>query len=159
MIFVGVAVVGVGIAASLALTALNSNIAYFFSPSQVHAGEHPTDAVFRVGGLVVEDTLKRQEDGLTVHFDVTDNAEIVNVSYTGILPDLFGEGQGVVAKGRIGQDGVFYADQVLAKHDESYMPPEVEDTLQTAHAKGVVETSTESMPAASMPSTGQMVTQ
>lgn len=159
LMFVGVAVVGVGIAASLALTALNSNIAYFFSPSQVQAGEHPTDAVFRVGGLVVEDTLKRQEDGLTVHFDVTDNAEIVNVSYTGILPDLFGEGQGVVAKGRIGTDGVFYADQVLAKHDESYMPPEVEDTLQTAHAKGVVETSTETMPAASMPATGQTVTQ
>jgi cytochrome c-type biogenesis protein CcmE len=137
--FVGVAVVGVGIAATLALTALQSNISYFFSPSQVHAGEHPTDAVFRVGGLVVDDTLKRQEDGLTVRFDVTDNAQTVPVSYTGILPDLFGEGQGVVAKGRIGTDGVFYADEVLAKHDESYMPPEVEDTLQTAHAKGAVE--------------------
>jgi cytochrome c-type biogenesis protein CcmE len=104
------------------------------------AGEHPTDAVFRVGGLVVEDTLARQEDGLTVRFDVTDNAETVPVSYTGILPDLFGEGQGVVAKGRIGEDGIFYADEVLAKHDESYMPPEVQDTLKTAHVDGVVET-------------------
>lgn len=159
LIFVGVAVVGVGIAASLALSALNSNIAYFFSPSQVHAGEHPTDAVFRVGGLVVEDTLKRQEDGLTVRFDVTDNAQTVPVSYTGILPDLFGEGQGVVAKGRIGQDGVFYADQVLAKHDESYMPPEVEDTLQTAHAKSVVEAVAPSVSTESMPASGQTVTQ
>jgi cytochrome c-type biogenesis protein CcmE len=148
MIFVGVAVIGVGIAASLALSALNSNIAYFFSPSQVHAGEHPTDAVFRVGGLVVEDTLKRQEDGLTVRFDVTDNAKVVPVSFTGILPDLFGEGQGVVAKGRIGEDGVFYADEVLAKHDESYMPPEVQDTLQTAHADGVVETTSNAVDAA-----------
>ncbi len=139
MLFVGVAILGVGVAASLALSALQSNIAYFFSPSQVHAGEHPTDAVFRVGGLVVEDTLARQEDGLTVRFDVTDNAKTVPVSYTGILPDLFGEGQGVVAKGRIGTDGVFYADEVLAKHDESYMPPEVQDTLQTAHVEGVID--------------------
>jgi len=145
MILVGVAVLGVGIAASLALSALQSNIAYFFSPSQVLAGENPPDAVFRVGGLVVQNTLKRQEDGLTVHFDVTDNAETVPVSYTGILPDLFGEGQGVVAKGRIGADGVFYADEVLAKHDESYMPPEVQDTLKTTHANGVVETTARSV--------------
>ncbi|MGD2020518.1 MAG: cytochrome c maturation protein CcmE [Thiohalocapsa sp.] len=145
IIFVGVAVLGVGVAASLALSALQSNISYFFSPSQVHAGEHPTDAVFRVGGLVVDDTLKRQEDGLTVRFDVTDNARTVPVSYTGILPDLFGEGQGVVAKGRIGQDGVFYADEVLAKHDESYMPPEVEDTLKTAHAEGAVDAAAEAL--------------
>jgi len=146
MILVGVAVLGVGVAASLALSALQSNIAYFFSPSQVLAGENPPDAVFRVGGLVVQNTLKRQEDGLTVHFDVTDNAETVPVSYTGILPDLFGEGQGVVAKGRIGADGVFYADEVLAKHDESYMPPEVQDTLKTTQANdGVVETTARSV--------------
>ena len=145
MILVGVAVLGVGVAASLALSALQSNIAYFFSPSQVLAGENPPDTVFRVGGLVVQNTLKRQEDGLTVHFDVTDNAETVPVSYTGILPDLFGEGQGVVAKGRIGADGVFYADEVLAKHDESYMPPEVQDTLKTTHANGVVETTARSV--------------
>ena len=146
IILVGVAVLGVGVAASLALSALQSNIAYFFSPSQVLAGENPPDAVFRVGGLVVQNTLKRQEDGLTVHFDVTDNAETVPVSYTGILPDLFGEGQGVVAKGRIGADGVFYADEVLAKHDESYMPPEVQDTLKTTQANdGVVETTARSV--------------
>jgi len=142
MLFVGLAVVGVGLAASLALSALKSNIAYFFSPAQVQAGENPSDAVFRLGGLVVEDTLKRQEDGLTVRFDVTDNAATIPVSYTGILPDLFGEGQGVVAKGRLGADGTFYAQEVLAKHDESYMPPEVADTLQTAHAKGVAEAAT-----------------
>jgi cytochrome c-type biogenesis protein CcmE len=138
LLFVAVAVAGVGVAAALALSALKSNIAYFFSPSQVMAAEHPTDALFRVGGLVVEDTLRREADGLTVRFDVTDNAATVPVRYTGILPDLFGEGQGVVAKGRMGSDGVFNAEEVLAKHDESYMPPEVADTLQTAHAEGVV---------------------
>lgn len=118
---------------------MRSNMAYFFTPSKVMANEAPADAVFRLGGLVVKDSLTRQEDGLTVVFDVTDNAETVNVSYTGILPDLFGEGQGVVAKGRLGEDGVFYAEEVLAKHDESYMPPEVADSLQTAHANGVTE--------------------
>ena len=145
LVFVGLAIAGVGVAASLALSALQSNIAYFFSPSQVMASEHPADAVFRVGGLVVKDTLKRQPDGLTVRFDVTDNAATVPVSYTGILPDLFSEGQGVVAKGRIGNDGMFYAEEVLAKHDESYMPPEVADTLKTAHVDGVVETTIRSM--------------
>ncbi|NBC47038.1 MAG: cytochrome c maturation protein CcmE [Gammaproteobacteria bacterium] len=139
LVFVGLALVGVAGATSLALSALQSNISYFFSPTQVMANEHPLDAVFRVGGVVVEDTLERQPDGLTVHFDVTDNAAVVPVSYTGILPDLFSEGQGVVAKGRIGADGTFYAEEVLAKHDESYMPPEVADTLQTAHVDGVVE--------------------
>jgi cytochrome c-type biogenesis protein CcmE len=91
---------------------------------------------------VVEDSLARQADGLTVNFAVTDNAETVKVSYTGILPDLFGEGQGVVAKGRMGTDGVFYAEEVLAKHDESYMPPEVADTLKTAHAEGLTDRAT-----------------
>ncbi|MBN2885426.1 MAG: cytochrome c maturation protein CcmE [Chromatiaceae bacterium] len=137
--FVALAVVGVSAAAGLALSALNSNISYFFSPSQVLAKEAPADHVFRLGGLVTEGSLKRDGDGLTVLFDVTDNAETVRVSYTGILPDLFGEGQGVVTKGRLGTDGVFYAEEVLAKHDEEYMPPEVASTLQTAHAEGVAE--------------------
>jgi cytochrome c-type biogenesis protein CcmE len=145
LVFVALAIAGVGAAASLALSALQSNLAYFFSPAQVQAGEHPPDAVFRVGGMVVADTLKRQSDGLTVRFDVTDNAAVVPVSYTGILPDLFGEGQGVVAKGRIGTDGMFYAEEVLAKHDESYIPPEVADTMQTAHAEGVVESTVKGM--------------
>ncbi len=132
-------ILGVGIAAYLAVGALQSNIAYFFSPSQVHAGEAPKGHVFRVGGLVEKESLKRQEDGLTLHFVVTDNAEKVTVAYTGILPDLFSEGQGVVTKGKLGDDGIFYAEEVLAKHDESYMPPEVADTLQTAHNEGVAE--------------------
>lgn len=136
-VLVALGVCGVGIAAWLAIGALRSNIAYFFSPSQVMAKEAPADAVFRLGGLVVKDTLKRQDDGLMVVFDVTDYAQTMKVIYTGILPDLFGEGQGVVTKGRLGADGVFYAEEVLAKHDASYMPPEVADTLKTAHAQGV----------------------
>ena len=139
LVFVALAVVGVGIAATLAISSMRSNMSYFFSPSKVVADEAPADAVFRLGGLVVEKSLARQEDGLTVVFDVTDNAETVKVSYTGILPDLFGEGQGVVTKGRLGDDGVFYAEEVLAKHDESYMPPEVADSLKTAHAEGVTK--------------------
>jgi cytochrome c-type biogenesis protein CcmE len=139
MLFVAFGIVGVGIAAMLAISALRSNIAYFFSPSQVMANEAPANTLFRLGGLVVKDSLARQSDGLTVTFDVTDNAETIKVSYTGILPDLFGEGQGVVTKGRLGPGGVFMAQEVLAKHDESYMPPEVADTLKTAHAKGVTE--------------------
>lgn len=139
LVFVGLAIVGVGFAASLALNALRSNIAYFFSPSQVQANEHPMDAVFRVGGLVVDGSLARESDGLTVRFDVTDNAATVPVVYHKALPDLFGEGQGVVAKGRMGADGVFVADEVLAKHDESYVPPEVADALQTAHVDGMIE--------------------
>lgn len=141
LILVGVGILGVGAAAALALTALKSNISYFFSPSQVMAKEAPADHVFRLGGLVSNGSLKRAEDGLTVTFDVTDMAQTVRVSYTGILPDLFKEGQGAVTKGRLGPDGVFYADEVLAKHDEEYMPPEVADTLKTGHAQGVARAS------------------
>jgi cytochrome c-type biogenesis protein CcmE len=136
-VFVALAIVGVGIAATLAISSMRSNMSYFFSPSKVIAKEAPTDAVFRLGGLVVKDSLIREEDGLTLEFDVTDNAETVRVRYTGILPDLFGEGQGVVTKGRLGKDGVFYAEEVLAKHAESYMPPEVAHSLQAAHAEGI----------------------
>ena len=136
---VALGIVGVGIAATLAINALQSNISYYFSPTQVKAGEAPKDHVFRVGGLVEKGTLERQEDGLTVQFVVTDNAEKVTINYTGILPDLVSEGQGVVTKGRMGSDGVFVAEEVLAKHDESYMPPEVADSLQTAHNEGVAK--------------------
>ena len=132
MVLVLLAVVGVGLASFLAINALQSNIAYFFSPTQVMAGEAPKDALFRLGGLVAADSMQRQEDGLTVAFVVTDTAENVTVHYTGILPDLFGEGQGVVTKGRLRGDGVFIAEEVLAKHDESYMPPEVADALEEA---------------------------
>ncbi len=142
LIFVGLAILGIGTASALALTALKSNISYFFSPSQVIAKESPADHVFRLGGLVTTGTLKRQPDGLTVYFDVTDNAQTVKVAYTGILPDLFSEGKGVVTKGKLGADGIFYADEVLAKHDEDYVPPEVASTLKTAHAEGVTQSAT-----------------
>jgi cytochrome c-type biogenesis protein CcmE len=134
LILAGVGVLGVCAAATLALTALQSNISYFFSPSQVMAKQAPSDHVFRLGGLVAKGTLARAPDGLTVTFDVTDLVKTVKVSYTGILPDLFKEGQGAVTKGRLGPDGVFYADEVLAKHDESYMPPDVSDALKSAQA-------------------------
>jgi len=136
-VFVALAIAGVGIAAAMAISALKSNISYYFTPTQIEAGEAPKDQVFRVGGLVEKGTLERQKDGLTVQFVVTDLAETTTIRYTGILPDLFGEGQGVVTKGRLGKDGIFYADEVLAKHDESYMPPEVADSLKTGHAEGV----------------------
>ena len=128
-VFVGAAVVAVGIAAVLVLNALQSNIAYFFSPTQVLAKEAPLDRAFRLGGLVEEGSVVRREDGLTVNFMVTDTAKSVTVSYTGILPDLFNEGQGVVTKGKL-------AEEVLAKHDESYMPPEVESAIKAAQKAG-----------------------
>lgn len=141
MVLVGIGILGVGAAAFLAINALQSNISYFFSPTQVMANEAPADRVFRIGGLVTENSMQRGDDGLTVTFDVTDQVKTVRVSYTGILPDLFKEGQGTVARGKLGQDGVFYAEEVLAKHDEEYMPPEVASTLQTAHAKGMTAAS------------------
>ena len=137
LMLVGVGILGVCAAAALAIRALQSNISYYFTPTQVVAKEAPLDHVFRVGGLVTEGSMKRAPDGLTVTFDVTDLAKTVTVSYTGILPDLFKEGSGTVARGTLGPDGIFYADQVLAKHDEAYMPPEVAGTLQTAHAEGM----------------------
>lgn len=136
MVFVVAAIVAVGVAASMVLNALQSNIAYFFSPSQVIGDEAPVERSFRLGGLVEEGSVRRREDGLTVLFMVTDTAKSVKVSYTGILPDLFNEGQGVVARGKLGEDGVFYAEEVLAKHDESYMPPEVQDAIKQAQKAG-----------------------
>jgi cytochrome c-type biogenesis protein CcmE len=106
---------------------------FFFTPSQIAAGEAPKDRSFRIGGMVEAGSLKRQADGLTVHFVVTDTAKSVPVAYKGILPDLFREGKGVVAEGRLGADGVFRADQVLAKHDENYMPPEAAHAIEQAH--------------------------
>ena len=115
---------------ALVLNAFRSNLVFFYSPTQVAADEAPRDRAFRVGGLVEEGSLKR--DGLTVQFRITDTAQTVPVSYTGMLPDLFQEGKGVVAQGRLGADGMFRADQVLAKHDENYMPPEAADALAQA---------------------------
>ena len=136
-------VIGVGIAVAFALNAFNQNLMFFYSPSEVIAGDAPDNHPFRIGGLVTDGSVKRQPDGLTVKFDVTDNAKNVTVQYTGILPDLFREGQGIVAHGRLRDDGVFVADEVLAKHDENYMPPEVADSLKTAHDAGVMKKNAE----------------
>ena len=121
-----------GVAAALVLNAFQSNLVFFFSPSQIAANEAPQARSFRLGGLVAQGSLKRESSGLTVNFIVTDLAKQVPVVYTGLLPDLFSEGKGVVAQGKLGPDGVFHADQVLAKHDENYMPPEAAEALANA---------------------------
>jgi cytochrome c-type biogenesis protein CcmE len=133
-IFVGLA--GIAVAAWLVTSAFKNNLVFFFSPTQVLAKEAPVNRTFRIGGLVENGTLKREDDGLTVRFTVTDTVASVPVTYKGILPDLFKEGKGCVAQGRIGNDGVFHADQVLAKHDENYMPPEAGQAIDKAkHAR------------------------
>ncbi len=119
-------------AAALVLNAFQSNLVFFFSPSQVIAREAPLERAFRIGGMVETGSVKRQSDGLTVRFNVTDTAKTVPVVFTGILPDLFKEGKGVVAQGRLGADGVFHATDVLAKHDENYMPPEAGHAIEQA---------------------------
>ena len=125
-------VAALGIAVALVLNAFNSNLVFFFSPTQVAAGEAPASRAFRIGGLVEVGSVKREADGLTSRFVVTDTARTIPVTYTGILPDLFKEGKGVVAEGRLGADGVFAATQVLAKHDENYMPPEAASAIEQA---------------------------
>ncbi len=139
MMFIVLGLVAVTAIAALILNALQSNINHFFSPTEVVANEAPKDRTFRLGGLVEVDSVKREDDGLTVHFNVTDNAEVVTVKYTGILPDLFSEGQGVVAQGKLGAGGIFEAEEVLAKHDETYMPPEVADALEKAEAEAAAQ--------------------
>ncbi|MBN8494128.1 MAG: cytochrome c maturation protein CcmE [Burkholderiales bacterium] len=121
-----------GVAVMLVLKAFQSNLVFFFSPSQIAANEAPRDRAFRIGGLVEEGSIKRDGQSLTVQFVVTDMAQRVPVTYTGMLPDLFKEGKGVVAQGKLGPDGVFRAEQVLAKHDENYMPPEAAEALEKA---------------------------
>jgi cytochrome c-type biogenesis protein CcmE len=133
LLLIGLMVAGVAIAAGFALKAFNENLMFFYTPSKVVAGEAPAGHLIRVGGLVTTGSVQRQSDGLTVLFDITDNAETITVQYTGILPDLFREGQGIVAHGRLQDGRLFIADEVLAKHDENYMPPEVADALKTAH--------------------------
>jgi cytochrome c-type biogenesis protein CcmE len=127
-------VAGVSVSVALILMSLNRNINLFYSPSQVVAGEAPENTTFRIGGMVVDGSVSRGTTGIVVQFDLTDTAKQVTVSYTGILPDLFREGQGIVALGKL-KGGVFIADQVLAKHDENYMPPEVSDALKAANAQ------------------------
>jgi cytochrome c-type biogenesis protein CcmE len=130
--FIVAGVAGLGIAVGLVLYALRGNVSLYYTPTQVFNKQAPEGRTFRIGGLVVDHSLKRERDGLTVHFQVTDTDKTMPVTYTGILPDLFKEGKGVVAEGKLESDGVFHASQVLAKHDENYMPPEAKEALAEA---------------------------
>jgi len=120
-------VTGVAVGVGLALKSLDQNIMFFFTPSEVISGKAPANKLFRMGGMVVEGSVSRPGDGLTVKFDLTDNEQQVTVQYAGILPDLFREGQGIIANGKLNDSGEFVAEEVLAKHDETYMPPELAD--------------------------------
>jgi len=136
MVAVAAIVIGVGAATAVALQAFQENIMYFYSPSQISAGEAPTGRSFRLGGLVTTGSLQRTPGSIEINFVVTDNAESIPVKYSGLLPDLFREGQGVIAHGKLTEEGVFMADEVLAKHDENYMPPEVAETLHAPKTAG-----------------------
>ncbi len=127
------ALAALGVVTALVLSAFRENLVFFFTPSQVAAQEAPQGRTFRIGGLVEKGSVKRQADGVTVVFLVTDTAKTIPVTYRGPLPDLFKEGKGVVAQGQLGADGVFHASEVLAKHDENYMPPEAADAVKKAH--------------------------
>jgi len=121
---------GISIATTLALKAFNENMMFFYSPTEIKEGKAPENQDFRLGGLVVEGSVRREDNNLAVFFDLTDNNEVITVSYEGILPDLFREGQGIIARGQMSDEGVVLAVEVLAKHDENYMPPEVSDALE-----------------------------
>jgi cytochrome c-type biogenesis protein CcmE len=142
---------GVSIAGVLALSAFRKNVTFFFDPTQVAAGQVPAGERFRLGGMVTEGSLKRAPGSLEVRFVVTDFSHDVPVSYTGVLPDLFREGAGVVAHGHLGPDGTFVADEVLAKHDEKYMPPEVARSLKRRHGESRTETDSATSPPAGAP--------
>lgn len=140
MMLVGLIVLGVGTATALALTAFKENLLYFYTPSDVVAGKAPLDRVFRVGGMVPEGSFERAPGSLEAKFVLTDFQHEVKVSYTGVLPDLFREGQGIIARGKLSPDGHFVAEEVLAKHDENYMPPEVAESLKKQHQKPAATT-------------------
>ena len=131
---IGGGLVALGVAAAFVLAAFQENLVFFFTPSQVAANEVPQGRAFRVGGMVTPGSVKRQSDGVTVQFTVTDTAKDVTVVYRGLLPDLFREGKGVVTQGKLGPDGVFQASEVLAKHDENYMPPAAADAIKQAQS-------------------------
>lgn len=135
LILAGLAVLGAVIA--LVLNAFQSNLVFFFSPTQVAAGEAPKGKPFRIGGMVKEGSIQREADGVTLRFAITDTERDITVAYKGILPDLFKEGKGAVVQGRLGDDGVFLAKEVLAKHDENYMPPEAAKAVGDAHARAL----------------------
>jgi len=138
-IYILASVALLGMAVGLVLFALKDNVSLYFTPTQVHEGEAPQGRAFRIGGLVKEGSVKRADDGLTSNFEITDTHRSIPVRYTGILPDLFMEGKGVVAQGRVEADGVMRADEVLAKHDENYMPPEAADAMKKAQEAKSIE--------------------
>ena len=137
LILAGLCILGAVLA--LVLNAFNSNLVFFFSPTQVANGEAPQNKTFRIGGLVKENSIVRATDGVSLQFIITDTEKDINVVFKGILPDLFREGKGAVAQGKLGADGVFAANEVLAKHDENYMPPEAQQALGDAHARGMAK--------------------
>ena len=134
LIFVVILLLGFSSAAALGVYALQKNKTYFHTPTEVVSGTVPQDKLFRIGGLVVEGSVNKGNDGLTTEFNLTDTTESVTVRYTGLLPDLFREGQGIIAQGKLDDKGVFVAQEVLAKHDENYMPPEVAEALKESGA-------------------------
>ena len=149
-VFIAVAVVGVATAVGLVLYALRGNVNLYFTPTQVFNNEVPSGRSFRIGGLVEQGSVKREKDGLTVNFVITDTHKSIPVVYKGILPDLFKEGKGVVAQGTVEANGVMRAEEVLAKHDENYMPPEAADALKKAKAANTAD-------AAAIPSNAPVV--
>lgn len=142
---IGFAVAVVGVGVYLGVQAFSNNLVFFYSPTQVANNEVPEGRTFRIGGVVEPGSLKREGDGVTVAFQVSDTAKLVNVEYKGILPDLFSEGTGVVAQGKLNDKGVFVATEVLAKHDENYMPPEAAKALDDAHKAGLAKAHQEAM--------------
>ena len=132
LFFIVFLVAGVTLAAGFAMYAFNQNLMFYFSPTDVKQGKAPVDKLFRMGGMVVEGTFVKEQKSLKVNFDLTDYEKTVTVQYEGILPDLFREGQGIISRGKLNADGVFIAEEVLAKHDENYMPPEVAESLKKA---------------------------
>jgi cytochrome c-type biogenesis protein CcmE len=134
-IWIAAGIAALGVATTLVLNAFQSNMVFYITPTQVAANEVPRDRPFRMGGLVESGSLVRDKDALTVRFKVTDTARTIPVVYTGILPDLFREGKGVIAQGRVGADGIFHATEILAKHDENYMPPAAADAVKQAQQK------------------------
>ena len=141
-VLIGLGLVALAVAAALVLNAFQSNLVFFYTPRQAANGEVPQGRSFRIGGMVEAGSLKREGDGLTVHFIVTDMAKRVPVTYKGILPDLFKEGKGAVAQGQLVAGGTFVASEVLAKHDENYMPPEAADALAKAKTAGAQSSGT-----------------
>lgn len=135
LFFIIFLVAGITTAAGFALYAFNQNLMFYFSPSDVKQGKAPVNKLFRMGGMVVDGTFKKEKEGLKVFFDITDYDKTVSVVYTGILPDLFREGQGIISRGKLNEQGVFIAEEVLAKHDENYMPPEVAESLKKGKQK------------------------